>query len=917
MSQALFRSFTCVLLLVASFAVTAAPVSLPRGVSQMAQVEGITEYRLKNGLTVLLFPDPSKETVTVNVTYKVGSKHENYGETGMAHLLEHLMFKGSKKHPDVTAEMSARGANANGTTWIDRTNYYETFAATDANIDWALRLEADRMVNAFIAREHLDSEMTVVRNEFERSENNPFSVLMQRMTAAAYRWHNNGNPSIGARSDIENVAIDRLQDFYRRYYQPDNAVLTVAGKFDEATMVKRIDKHFGRIPRPKRELPKLYTVEPAQDGEKSVAVRRVGDIQWYAAAYHIPAGSHADYAAIEVLAEILGNTPRGRLHQTLVTERKLAVSAFDMTFQLQDPGLLFLAAKVAKDGDMEKTREAFLQLVEGIKESPISEEEVERAKRNLLKQINLAFNSSEQIAIALSEYIGMGDWRLLFLTRDRIEQVTAAEVQRVAEYYLARNNRTEGRFYPTTAPERVEVPAVASVSAMLEGYTGRAVTALGEEFDPALENIAARTRNHSLESGAKVVLLPRKTRGEEVVLQLEMQFGSEASLRNQRAVADITGAMLMRGSSRYSRQALQDRLDELHTNARIGGGISGAYASLVTTRENLPQVIEVIAEVLRNPAFDAKEFELLKTSAIANLEASRQDPQAIVNRESRRFYTPWPPGHPYYAPTLDEEIADLRAVTLADLQRFHRQFFSAANMQIAVVGDLDEEATLAVLVQTFGDWRSSEPFARIIQPYRDIKPIDLTRITPDKENAAVVALLPIPVGENHADAAALELGTYMFGGGFLNSRLVTRLRQKEGLSYSAGAWLNLSDWTDNGQFSAYAIFAPQNRAAVEKGLREELAKILDKGFTAEEVAAAKSGLLQQARVDRTEVSSLADLLVSDLELERKMEWRIRREEHIQSLTAEQVLAAMRRHISPDRVAFVWAGDFRGETKASE
>lgn len=917
MPQALLRSFSCVLLLVVSFASAAAPVSLPRGVSQMAQVEGITEYRLKNGLTVLLFPDPSKETVTVNVTYKVGSKHENYGETGMAHLLEHLMFKGSKKHPDVPAEMSARGANANGTTWIDRTNYYETFAATDDNIDWALRLEADRMVNAFIAREHLDSEMTVVRNEFERAENNPYTVLMQRMTAAAYRWHNNGNPSIGARSDIENVAIDRLQDFYRRYYQPDNAVLTVAGKFDEAAMLKRIDKHFGRIPRPKRELPKLYTVEPAQDGEKSVTVRRVGDIQWYSTAYHVPAGSHEDYAAIEVLSEILGDTPRGRLHQSLVMDNKLAVSTFAFSYQLQDPGLMFLAAKIAKDGDIEKTREAFLQLVEGIKATPITDEEVARAKRNLLKQINLAFNSSEQIAIALSEYIGMGDWRLLFLTRDRIEQVTAADVQRVAEYYLVRNNRTEGRFYPSSAPERVEIPQVTNVSAVLEGYTGKELSALGEEFNPSLENIAALSKFHNLKEGAKVAFLPRKTRGEEVVLQLEMQFGSEKSLRQQRSVADLVGAMLMRGSAKFSRQELQDRFDELHTNARIGGGISGYYASLVTTRENLPAVIEVVAEVLRNPAFDVNELERLKTSAIANLEASRQDPQAIVNRETRRFYSPWPPGHPYYAPTLDEEIADLRAVTAEDLKRFHQQFFGAANMQIAVVGDLDEEATLNKLAESFSGWRSAETYERIIQPYREIEPINLTRITPDKENAALMALLPVPVGENHADAAALELGTHLFGGGFLNSRLVTRLRQKEGLSYSAGAWLSMSDWTDNGQFSTYAIFAPQNRSAVEKGVREELAKVLEKGFTAEEVAAAKSGLLQQARVDRTEISSLADLLVTDLELQRKMEWRIRREQQIQALTPEQILAAMRRHVSPERVAFVWAGDFRGEAKSAE
>ncbi len=912
MLRILVYPFTCLMLIAGGIASAADSVALPRGVTQVAEVEGITEYRLNNGLRVLLFPDPSKETATVNITYMVGSKHENYGETGMAHLLEHLLFKGSKKHPDIPAEMSARGAVANGTTSVNRTNYYETFAASEDNIDWALRLEADRMVNSFIAQKDLDSEMSVVRNEFERAENSPFTVLMQRMMAAAYRWHNNGKPTIGARSDIENVSIERLRAFYRRYYQPDNAVLTVAGKFDEAATLKRIHKHFGRIPRPKRELLPLYTVEPPQDGEKSVTVRRVGDIQWYAAAYHIPAGSHADYAALEVLAEILGDTPRGRLHQALVVDRKLAVSTFAYPFQWEDPSLMFLAAKVAKDGDLDKTREQFLNLVENVRTNPITEDEVARAKRNLLKQINLAFNSSERIAIALSEYISMGDWRLLFLTRDRIEDVTVADVQRVAEYYLARNNRTEGRFYPTENPERVDIPAVDSVAAMLEDYKGRDATAMGEAFDPSFENIAALTQEHALPVGTRVALLPRKTRGAEVVVQLEMQFGSEKSLQNQRAVASLTGAMLMRGSQKYSRQEIQDRLDELHANANVNGSISGAYASVVTTRDNLADVIALLEEILRNPTFDAQELELLKASAIANLEASRQDPQAIVNREARRFYSPWPPGHPYYAPTLDEEIAEVSAVTAADLQRFHQQFYGAAHMQIAVVGDLDEKLTLQQLRDRFGDWKSVARFERILQPYQAIEPINLRQITPDKENAAVVAMLPVPVGENHADAAALQLGTYMFGGGFLSSRLTTRLRQQDGLSYGSGAWLSMSDWTDNGQFTSYAIFAPQNRTAVEAGLREELARLLGKGFTAEEVAAAKSGLLQQARVDRTQNGNLAGLLVRNLELQRDISWHIQREQQLQALTAEQVLEAMRRHIEPERWAFVWAGDFRSE-----
>jgi zinc protease len=310
-------------------------------------VEGITEYQLDNGLQVLLFPDQTKETVTVNVTYRVGSKHENYGETGMAHLLEHLVFKGTPKHKDIPAELSAAGARPNGTTWTDRTNYFETFSATEENIEWALSMESSRMVDSFISKEDLDSEMTVVRNEFERGENSPFRVTLQHIASVAYDWHNYGKSTIGARSDLENVPIDRLKAFYKKYYQPDNATLIVAGKFEEKDMLARIEKYFGLIPKPERVLPTLYTSEPAKAGERSVTVRRVGDAQIVGAAYHIPAGSHPDFAAIEVLSQVLGDTPSGRLH-TAIVENKLASRVYGFNFQWQEPGLASISQKWTK-----------------------------------------------------------------------------------------------------------------------------------------------------------------------------------------------------------------------------------------------------------------------------------------------------------------------------------------------------------------------------------------------------------------------------------------------------------------------------------------------------------------------------------------------------------------------------------------
>ena len=337
--------------------------ALPAGITQTASVEGITEYRLTNDLRVLLYPDLSKPTVTVNVTYLVGSRMENYGETGMAHLLEHLMFKGSIHFPDPDREFAARGFRNNGSTGYDRTNYFSTFQASDDNLSWALRREADAMTNSFIARKDLDSEMTVVRNEYEKGENDPMDVLFKRLLSAMFQWHSYGKETIGARSDIENVRIENLKAFYRIYYQPDNAVLIVAGHFDVEPTLRLIADSFGRIPRPKRALPPQWTVEPTQDGEHAITVRRKGDSQIVLVGYHIAAGRSADTAALSAAADILGETPSGRLHHELV-EAGLAAQVFTQPMFLHHPGAMVFGAIVKSGDSVERARDRLIDVVE-------------------------------------------------------------------------------------------------------------------------------------------------------------------------------------------------------------------------------------------------------------------------------------------------------------------------------------------------------------------------------------------------------------------------------------------------------------------------------------------------------------------------------------------------------------------------
>lgn len=888
-------------------AVSGAQVSAKKSAKKITEVEGITEYRLDNGLRVLLFPDQTKETVTVNITYNVGSKHENYGETGMAHLLEHLVFKGTPKHKDIPAELSSHGARPNGTTWTDRTNYFETFAATDENINWALSMEASRMVDSYIAKKDLDSEMTVVRNEFERGENNPFRVTLQRATAAAFSWHNYGKSTIGARSDLENVPIERLKAFYKKYYQPDNATLIVAGKFDNQDMIKRVTKHFAPIPKPNRKIQPLYTQEPAQDGEREVNVRRVGDAQLLLALYHIPAGPHADYAAIDVLNQILGDTPSGRLHKQVV-EGKKASRTFGFGFQWAEPGLAIYGAQADQEFDLATTESAMLDVIENINKQPITDDEVEKAKRNLLKNIELSFNSSERIALNLSEWLAMGDWRLYFLHRDRLEKVTTKDVQRVAEAYLQRNNRTIGRFIPTKTPERVDIPQVDSVAKMVKGYKGKEAIAAGEAFEPSFDNIDSRTRVTTLSNGVEMALLSKKTRGESVVATFSIDMGTEESLKGLSTTGSAVGSMLMRGTKNFNREELQEEFDKLKATVQIGGSARGAYASVTTTKENLVPVIRLMTEVLQQPSFSKKEFELYKSTLKVDLETNLQDPQAIAFNEYSRRLNPYPKDHPRYVPTIKEQLERLEKLKHKDLKKFHERFYGASNMQISVVGDFNEGVVSGELEKLYGSWESEVNYQRVANPYQKLAVNDQEFNTPDKENAVFVAVTSLSIGENHEDAAAIELGNYILGGGFLNSRLATRLRQKDGLSYGAGSFIGQSAYDQKTSMGAYAICAPQNLAKVERGFKEELQRLLDDGFTDEEIKNAKTGLLQGKKVSRSQDRELVGRLVANLDLDRNMQWHKDYEKKMASLTAEEVKRVMNKYIKLENFSIIKAGD---------
>jgi zinc protease len=892
-----------------------ASAPLPAGMAQVAGVEGITEYRLANGLQLLLVPDPSKPTTTVNLTVHVGSRHENYGETGMAHLLEHLVFKGTPTTKNAWAEFTRRGLRANGTTWLDRTNYFASFTADDENLNWYVGWLADAMVNSFIAKEDLQSEMTVVRNEMEMGENNPFRTVWQRAMSAMYDWHNYGKSTIGARADVENVDIARLQAFYRLHYQPDNATLIVAGRFDEAAVRARVAATFGALPRPPRALPGTYTLDPAQDGERVVNVRRVGGTPLVLMGHHVSPGAHADFAAALLLAQTLGDTPGGRLHKRLV-EKQLAAGAFGFALATAEPGTLFTGVQLAPGQDIDKARVEMAAVLEGVAREPITAEELERARTQWLNSWEQGFTDPEAIGVQLSEAIALGDWRLYFLTRDQVRKVTLADINRVAQERLRADNRTVGLYRPLdkgAVPERAPAPARVDVAALVRDYKGDPNVALAEAFDATPANLERRTQASRPAGGLKVALLPKGTRGRAVEARLVLRYGELPSLRGLGAAPKMLAAVLNMGGGGLTRQQISDRFDRLR--AQVGFSAEGQTltVSVNTVREHLPATIELIGKLLREPALPPDGVDEVRRQWLASIESERREPGAVVANALDRHFSPYPKDDIRHVETFDEQEALVKAANVGQLRELHRRFYSAAHGEFTAVGDLDPAAVRRALDKAFGDWMQpaagAQRFARVPRPPVEPGPLALTLATPDKQNANLMARVALPVNDTHAEHAALILANHILGGGG-SSRLWRRIREAEGLSYDVRSFIQWNPFEAQSMWISTAIFAPANRARVEAAWRAEIERALREGFTQAELDEAKASQLNFRRLRRAQDDALAGEAAVNLYLGRSFARLAQVDEAIGKATLEQVNTAWRRHFDITKLAIAWGGDFK-------
>jgi zinc protease len=596
---------------------------------------------------------------------------------------------------------------------------------------------------------------------------------------------------------------------------------------------------------------------------------------------------------------------------------------------LHDPGLIEVSATLSKSQSIEEVRKIIGETLKGISGEPPTKEEVDRVKTRLARGMEQQLTDAQQVAMGMTTPVSQGDWRLMFLQYDRIQKVTPEDVVRVAKAYIKDSNLTVGVFLPDAAPDRATVPEAPALSSFLSpGYTSSIAVSRAEEFDPTPANIEKRVVRSKLANGMKMALLPKKMAGGTVSVAIELHFGDAKTLSGHNAAAQLAGSLLMSGTSSMNRQQIQDEMEKLNARIQVSGGggfggrggggrggapggsgISGASATITVKPENLPAAMRLALEMLHAPAYPEAEFDRVKGQRVRALENVPSQPEQLSAEQLQRHLSPFAKGDPQYRQTREEQLEDMKLVTLAEVKRFHDQFYGASHGEFVVVGEVDQAVVQKLAAELLGSWTTPGPYARLTSSYQKVEPVNRKIETPDKENAQFEAGMRIRMAEGDPDYPAMVLANYMFGGS-ITARMPNRIRNREGLSYGASSRFAAPSEGDAALFSGTVSCNPLNMPKVEASFVDELKKTLREGFTQSEVAEAKRAYADARKVSRSQETALVSLIASHEQLGRTVLYDEQQEAKIQALTLEQINAAFRRHMDPAGVSIVKAGDFQ-------
>ena len=874
------------------------------GFTHVRTVGGIDEYKLEsNGLRVLLQPKKVAPTVTFMVTYHVGSRNEVTGTTGATHLLEHLMFKGTEKFnrskgTGFDQVLERVGAETNATTWHDRTNYFATVPTQALPV--LVEIEADRMRNLTLSEEDRRPEMTVVRNEFERGENMPQSALDKEIWSAAFIAHPYHHDTIGWRSDIERVPIEKLRAFYDTYYWPNNATATVIGDFDPAEALKIIAKNYGPIPRSPHLFPEVYTQEPEQTGQRRVRIERAGEVGVVELAHKIPPATHADWPAIKVLSAILTDGKTSRCYRAL-TDKNFTIEVSAFAGFNRDPSLHSITAELAVDAKHEEVEKHLVAEIERVKAEGVTPAEVKTAVAKLLAERAYSMDGSFATAAVINECIAVGDWSLFVTLDDKFKAVTPDEVQRVAKKYLVERHSVAGWFVPSDENTRGDDVAETTKDEKIKPKEVKPPQAPASELPaPAPTNFAEQATREKV-AGIDLVVCPSAVKD---VVTIRGSIGAGEAASPNRAVAHLTAGMLERGTKKRDQFQIADLLEKVGVLLEFKVGTETVEFTARCLAPDVPLVIELIAEQLREPAFHPEELKKLKTQLISETQQTLEDTdtQAAIAFSQSIF----PAGHPSRKASVPELVKGFESAKLEDVIAFHREVYGPATLRIVAVGEVDPAKVKAEIAKAFDGWSGGKPLA---PPSQAPAPGGEKVVSmPDKTSISVMIGQPIALRANDPQWLALDLANAVLGRSF-TSRLMGNVRDREGLTYGIGSRIS-GDTFRPGAWFVKGTFAP---ALLDRGLESTWREIKDwysNGVTTAEFAYRQSALAGQFAVTLETTEGLSEQILRALERGFDLKWLDEYPTKLRALTLEQVNAVIKAQLDPAKMTTIKAGTLK-------
>lgn len=866
------------------------------------------EFRLKNGLRVIMHRDTSTPIVAVNLWYHVGSKNEVVGRTGFAHLFEHMMFQGSKNYnDDYFKPLQEAGANINGSTNPDRTNYFEVVPSNF--LELALFMEADRMGGLLEAmtQEKLDNQRDVVKNERRQSyDNQPYGTAFEKIFA---QMHPAGHPynwtTIGSLADLSAASMDDVKGFFRQYYVPNNASLVIAGDFDPKQARALVEKHFGPIPkgaditRPNPPLPKV-SGETRKTFEDSVQLPRLYMVWQTSPQYS------ADEAPLDILSSILSQGRGSRLQSNLVYGKQISQDAAAFNFALEAAGMQIIQS-TAKPGKMlDEIEKEILAEIERIKVEPPTAEEVARALNSIESQTifgmqNVLGKADQMNGYAI--YRGRPDYFQTDL--DRYRRVTPADVQRVAKSYL-NGNRFVMSFVPrkekaasqgNTAANRPTSAAGAKPSSDKKDYS---VNLPKPTADPKL--VLPSITKHKLSNGLNVWMV-KHSELPIVSMNMVVNSGSMADPQDRAGLASITARLMDDGTKTRSAVDIANQLQSVGAFLNTGSGWDSGNIAVQTLTKNLDKALDIYSDVIINPSFPADEIETLRKRDLVSLLQRKDNPNAIANVVYNSLI--YGKNHPYGKSAGGDE-ASLKAINKAEIEKFYSTYYRPNNSTLIVVGDTDSKTLLPKLEKAFAGWKSGDA------PQMDI-PENVVFDKPgiyivDKPGAAqsVVTIGQVGVARSNPDFFPLTVMNSILGGQF-SARLNMNLREDKGYTY--GARSGYSFRRGAGPFDASA----QVQTAVTKESVMEFMKELNgiRGgipITAQELDYNKQSLIRRYPAGFETVgqisNQLANLVIYGLPDSYFNDY-IR---NIQAVTGDDVSRVANKYLTPDKMAILIVGD---------